>query len=75
MRILVVKGLTSSTDECGEGWGGGGGGVTGRLWGQELPPRPMLNLDNPESGIHPGIVTLLSVEPSLLTIQLPKGAG
>ena len=25
MRILVVKGLTSSTDECGEGWGGGAG--------------------------------------------------
>ena len=75
MRILVVKGLTSSTDECGEGWGGGGWGVTERLWGQELQPSPMLNLDNPESGIHPGIVTLLSVEPSLLTIQLPKGAG
>lgn len=26
MRILVVKGLTSSTDECGEGWGGAGVG-------------------------------------------------
>ena len=70
MRILVVKGLTSSADERGEGEGGG---KTKRLWGQELQPSPMRNLDNPESGIHPGVVTLLPVEPSLLTIQLPKG--
>ena len=71
MRILVVKGLTSSSDERGEG--GVGGGVTEGLWGQELQPSPIRNLDNPESGIHPGVVTLLPVEPSLLTIQLPKG--
>ena len=68
MRILGVRGLTSSTD-------GRGGGETKRLWGQELQPSPMRNLDNPESGIHPGVVTLLPVEPSLLTIQLPKGGG
>ena len=68
MRILVVKGLTSSRDERG-----GGKGITERLWGQELQPSPMRNLDNPEGGIHPGVVTLLPVEPSLLTIQLPKG--
>ena len=48
------------------------GGVTERLWGQELQPSPMRNLDNPGSGIHPGVVTLLPVEPSL---QLPKGGG
>ena len=46
MRILGVKGLTSSSDERGEG--GRGGGVTERLWGQELQPSPMRNLDNPE---------------------------
>lgn len=70
MRILVVKGLTSSTDGRG-----GGGSKTKRLWGQELQPSPKLNLDNPESGIHPVVVTLLPVEPSLLTIQLPGGGG
>lgn len=48
------------------------GGVTERLWGQELQPSPMRNLDNPGSGIHPGVVTLLPVEPSL---QLPKEVG
>ena len=71
MRILGVRGLTSSTD----GRGVGGGGETKRRWGQELQPSPMRNLDNPERGIHPGAVTLLPVEPSLLTIQLPKGGG
>ena len=34
MWILGVKGLTSSSDERGEG--GRGGSVTERLWGQEL---------------------------------------
>lgn len=48
------------------------GGVTERLWGQELQPSPMCNLDNPGSGIHPGVVTLLPVEHSL---QLPKEVG
>ena len=69
VRILGVKGLTLSTDERG---GGGWGGVTERLWGQELQRSPMRNLDCPGSGIHPGVVTLLPVEPSL---QLPKEVG
>ena len=37
MRILGVKGLTSSSDERGER--GRGGGVTEGLWGQELQPQ------------------------------------
>ena len=45
MRILGVKGLTSSSDERGER--GRGGGVTERLWGQELQPQSN-DLDNPE---------------------------
>ena len=37
MRILGVKGLTSSSDERGER--GRGCGVTERLWGKELQPQ------------------------------------